>query len=506
MPDIQRYLDIPPADVIAEWQARKAVWHPFPGPQTEALNSQADTLLFGGAAGGGKTDMLLGIARQHHRAVIFRREFPSLRAIIERSKDMYGGIKRLNKAKDSYNETNHVWRLGDNQIHFGSVQYEDDKHNWQGQAYDLHGFDEITEFTRSQFEFIIGWNRPLDASKAKRCRVVCTCNPPMNAEGEWIIQYWAPWLDTNHPNPALPGELRWFTTVAGKDYEMDGPEPVQVEGEWLKPKSRTFIPAKIQDNPILVQAGYISTLQALPEPMRSKMLYGDFRAGREDDAWQVIPSEWVRLAQDRWKQTPKPKDTLPTACGVDVARGGKDKTCMYLRWGHWFDEGKAYPGTATPDGAGVAGLVLDYCKPPYKGMPYPDIYVDSIGVGSSVVDHLRHYPRLHVTAVNGAAGSDHTDKTGLMQFRNLRAENWWKLREALDPVTGDNLCLPPDNELKADLCAPKWKLTPGGIQIESKEELVKRLGRSPDKGDALVYCASTSGAIIRVSQSLLNRI
>jgi hypothetical protein len=66
---------------------------------------------------------------------------------------------------------------------------------------------------------------------------------------------------------------------------------------------------------------------------------------------------------------------------------------------------------------------------------------------------------------------------------------WWQFREALDPKTGKNIALPPDSALKADLCTPLWKLSAQGIQIESKEDIIKRLGRSPDRGDAVVYCS-----------------
>jgi len=72
---------------------------------------------------------------------------------------------------------------------------------------------------------------------------------------------------------------------------------------------------------------------------------------------------------------------------------------------------------------------------------------------------------------------------------NKRAELWWSFRDLLDPGNGHKVALPPDSGLFADLCAPTYSLKPGGIQIEAKEHIVKRLGRSPDKGDAVVYCA-----------------
>jgi Terminase large subunit, T4likevirus-type, N-terminal len=493
--------------IRADARKRKAIWKPFPGPQTEALNNPADIILYGGSAGGGKTDLLLGAALTHQRAIIFRRIFPSLKAIIERARDIYNPLGTA-RNEDSFNEQLHRWKFGDGrQIVFGSMQHEKDKLDWQGQAYDLHGFDEITEFTESQFRFVTGWNRPLNAAKTGRCRVICTGNPPTTSDGDWVIKFWGPWLDEFHPNPAKPGELRWYTTINGQDKEMPNGDPVLIDGEWITPKSRTFIPAKVQDNPILIKAGYVATLQAFPEPLRSQMLYGDWRAGCQDSEWQVIPTEWVRLAQKRWANTPQPACNC-TAIGVDVARGGKDKTVIVRRFRNWFAPVDSFPGQVTPDGDTVAAQVLRVCAPPHQGMPYGPINVDAIGVGAAVVDALRRYPRLMGVRVNpviGSAGTEHTDESGLMHFCNQRAENWWRMRELLDPKNGHDICLPADAELKADLCAPTWQPTPKGIKIESKEDLIERLGRSPDKGDAAVYAAIQSNAV-EVSEDLLAKV
>ena len=89
--------------------------------------------------------------------------------------------------------------------------------------------------------------------------------------------------------------------------------------------------------------------------------------------------------------------------------------------------------------------------------------------------------------MNGAEKSIARDRSGQLHFRNKRAEWHWKLREALDPSSGDDLALPPDRELRADLIAPRWKLTVQGIQIEEKDDIKARLGRSPDSGEAVIY-------------------
>ena len=449
---------------------------PLPGPQTQALESQADVLLFGGAAGGGKSDLLLGLAHLHHqRSIVFRREYVELRAVVDRSVELLADAGELNRSEM-------VWRLRDGrQVEFGAVQHAGDEQKFQGRPHDLKGFDEVPSFTEGQFRFLCGWLR--STNPKQRTRVVCTGNPPTTAEGEWVIRYWAPWLDPQHPRPARPGELRWFTTIDGKDAEIESGEPFTHKGEIITPRSRTFIPARVSDNPHLVASGYVAQLQALPEPLRSKMLLGDFTAGREDSPWQVIPREWVCAAQERWRARPASSAPMD-ALGVDVARGGKDRTVIVARRGNWVGRPWMYPGASTPDGPAVAALALQHREDKAA------VHVDVIGVGSSVYDCLRAALGGAVIPMNGAAGTEARDKSGQLGFLNSRAAWYWGLREMLDPKSEQDLALPPDPELLADLTAPTWKLTARGIQVESKDELIKRLGRSPDMGDAVVYACA----------------
>lgn len=339
-------------------------------------------------------------------------------------------------------------------------------------------FDEITHFTRSQFQFLIGWTR--STVPRQRTRVICTGNPPTSAEGDWVIDYWGPWLDERHTNPALPGELRWFTNIDGRDVEVISGDPFTHNGSLIKPMSRTFIPGKIDDNPYLRDSGYKATLQALPKELREKLLDGKFTGMREDALGQVIPSAWVELAQQRWLMRSKPNIAM-SALGVDVARGGGDKTILSPRYANYFDEQIDYPGSSTPDGPVVAALVLKHLE--HIGT---DVNIDVIGVGTSPYDTLKAFKK-NIFPMNSAAGSDKTDKSGLFGFINKRAEWWWGLRESLDPEHGDDLALPPSRELLADLTAPTYKVTVRGIQVEPKADIISRIGRSPDKGDSLVY-------------------
>ncbi len=450
------------------------IWRPLPGPQTEAYYSKADELFYGGAAGGGKTDLILGLALTHHaKSIVFRREYPQLKDMIDRSQAIIG-------TKGRYNGQANMWRLPKCTLEFGAVQYEGDVSKYQGRAHDLKAFDELPNFTELQYRFLIGWNRT--TKPGQRTRVVGAGNPPTNADGEWVIRRWAPWIDKQYSSPAKPGELRWFAMVDGDDVEVESSRPFIHKGDEIKPKSRTFIPARLSDNPYLMATDYGATLQSLPEPLRTQMLKGDFFVGVEDNPWQIIPTLWIDLAQARWKERSKPDAALSTL-GVDVARGGKDKTVISQRYGNWFAPLLKYAGSETPDGPSAAAKVIAVHKPGAQ------INLDIIGVGSAVYDAVKAHG-IKVNAANFAEASSATDKSRKLRMINKRAEAYWKFREALDPQGGEDIALPPDPELKADLCAPRWRLTMRGIQVESKDEIIDRIKRSPDCGDAIVLAAA----------------
>lgn len=466
------------AELERQARADRTIWAPMvneanilaPSQQRLAYESKADILLFGGGAGGGKSDLLVGCAAvDHHRSILFRREHTQLTALMERAVEIIG--------REHFNEQRSRFKLPDGRrIRFGGMKDAGSEKAYQGQPHDLMGFDEVTEFLEAQFRFVITWNR--SARAGQRCRVICGCNPPTTAEGEWVIRFWAPWLDPNHPNPAMPGELRWFVSTKDGDREVDGPEPVEIDGDTVEPRSRTFIPSLVDDNPFLMASGYKSVLQSLPEPLRSQMLRGDFTAGREDNPWQVIPTAWVRAAQDRWTKVRPPGPM--TGLGVDVAMGGAAQTVMYSRYGDWYGEAIVHAGASTPDSETTAGLVVGQLR---DGAP---AMIDVIGPGGEVYGHL-HGQNINVVRMAGGEPSVSTTTDGKLRFYNKRAEWWWRMREALDPMAPFPVSLPPSSQLRADLCSARWKLQRDAIKIEEKAEIIKRLGRSPDHGDAAVY-------------------
>lgn len=461
------------------------LWAPLPGPQSMAYASEADVIGYGGAAGGGKSDLAIGKAiNDHQKTMIVRLNGTELVGVVDRMGEIIG-------SRDGYSGQQGIWRLGDNrQVEFGSLPNPGDEKKYQGRPHDLLVFDEATNIPEARVRFLMGWNR--STIPGQRCQTLLTFNPPTDAEGRWVIPFFAPWLDPKHPCPAEPGELRFFATVDGEDKEViDGRHFVIADGrpeydfnprdykpdQIVVPKSRTFIPAKIADNPHLLGTGYMATLQALPEPLRSQMLRGDFTAGMEDDPWQVVPTAWVEIAMARWREplVKAPMDSL----GVDVARGGRDETILSPRHGMWFDRLQCHKGKDTPDGPVTAGLAIGACR------DQAVIHIDVIGVGSSPYDFLKH-ARQQVIGVNVAESPRGVDKSGRLSFFNYRSELWWRLREALDPQANNGIALPPDRQLLADICTPSWSLSGSTIKVQSREDIYAKLKRSPDRASAVI--------------------
>ena len=455
------------------------LWVPINEMQALASASEAFELYCGGKAGTGKTDLILGEAiTKHKRSIIFRTEYSQMEALEDRSREI------LANTGASYNasSTSKRWRdiPGGRSLRFGAIKYDKDVDKYKGRAHDLLCFDEIPTFREKHYLSLFGWARTIESDQ--RVRVICTGNPPTGSEEIWVKRRWAAWVDDTHPNPAKPGELRWFVNLDGKDTEVEGPD-VDIrdsKGVQLKPLSRTFIPGELLD--FYKGSDYEATLQALPEPLRSQLLFGDFSIVEDDQSLQVIPATWVRLANERWSNMQKPDAPL-RAVGVDVARGGKDRTVIAKRWANWYGELIKFDGKQTRTGQDVAGVIMESLDDSEKEETL--IVIDLSGVGGSPYDILTEH-EFWVDGFIGAAASRFTDSTGRLDFANRRAEAWWKFREALDPNSGEDIALPPDSELMADLTAPTWNLGTRGIQIESKDDLIKRLGRSPDCGDAVV--------------------
>ena len=459
---------------------------PNPGPQYEAYYSEADELLYGGSAGGGKTELLIGLAlNEHKRARILRRINQDVTEIGDRLVEVLG-------SDEGFIRHPPTWRgPRGKMVEFRGCEQEKDKQRFKGKARDFIGYDELADFLESQYVFINTWNRSVDAGQ--RCRIVGATNGPTTAEGMWIVRRWAAWLDPNHPKPAEDGELRWYLSIDGSDVEVDGPGPHEVRGKKVRATSRTFIRSRLEDNPDLAATDYGDRLESLPDELRRVYREGDFTLGLRDDDWQVIPTAWIKAAQQRWTDR-LPEGFAMTAMAVDVAPGGGDKRVIASRYGGYFprlDVAREVDKDGRLTAAAVVKRRRDNCP----------VVVDlGGGWGGDAAIALRDNGIAVVTYL-GLEPSSATTRDGRLRFVNRRAADIWKLREALDPEqeNGSAIGLPADDdELASDLASFRWVLKPNGIQVEPKEEIRKRIGRSPDRGEAVVMClAPGDQAVLR---------
>lgn len=205
---------------------------------------------------------------------------------------------------------------------------------------------------------------------------------------------------------------------------------------------------------------------------------GEFKAS---DGNSIIPLEWVDKAIERWHAFFESESVGEmTEVGIDVAREGDDATVLAKKYGHVLGELQAEHWDDTTTTAGWGTAVLDA----HRGAR---AIVDVIGIGAGVYDMMRAVHRRRVVPFQAAQKTDRRDRSGEIGFANKRAAAWWNLRDILDPSRGAFLCLPPDDLLIADLTAPHWKMTQTGkVIVEPKADVKRRIGRSPDRGDATV--------------------
>jgi len=236
---------------------RKIIWTPQP-KQAIAMSRGEDEALYGGAAGGGKSDYLLveatrQIEKPNYRGIIFRKTFPQLTELIDRSQELY---KPLPKAR--YNGSSHCWSFKSGaKIYFGNMHHVSDRTNYQGKHFDFIGFDELTHFTWDEYSYMLSRNRP--SGPGTRIYMRATANPGGIGHG-WVKDY--------------------FVT-AGKPYETnifkqkvrypDGRREIFY-------RSKTFIPSTVFDNKELLSndPGYLARLASLPEQERQALLYGNW--------------------------------------------------------------------------------------------------------------------------------------------------------------------------------------------------------------------------------------
>lgn len=271
---------------------------PQPGPQTAFLESEADIAIFGGAAGSGKTSALLLdmaapnlLATPGYSAVIFRRTYPQIRnegGIWDESAKLYSEIG--GQPLDGRLE----WRFpGKQTIRFSHLQHDKNVYDWQGAQLARIGYDELTHFSETQFFYLLGRAR---TDIGIRPRVRATCNPDADSWVAKIIDWWIG--EDGLPIQARSGVLRWFVRINGDLIWGDTAEELQTLYPGQQPKSLTFIPAKLTDNPILLERdpGYLANLQAQHPVERARLLEGNWKA--RFGQGRVFSREWATVIDE----------------------------------------------------------------------------------------------------------------------------------------------------------------------------------------------------------------
>jgi len=264
---------------------------PCSDAQAMFLGTDADIAIYGGAAGGGKTYALLLDPIRHFKVpnfggVIFRRTFPMITAeggLWDTSKEIYGAMG----GQERSSWPGWVFKSGA-KIKFSHLQYDKDVINWQGAQLPFVGFDELTQFTTYQFWYMIS---RLRSPTGIRAYARATCNPDPVSWVKELIQWWID-EDTGFAIPERAGVVRWFIRQEGKIIWADKPEDFPVTE---MPMSLTFIPAKVWDNPILLETNpqYVANLRALPTIERRQLLEGDWNARRGVGSY--FKSEWFHI-------------------------------------------------------------------------------------------------------------------------------------------------------------------------------------------------------------------
>lgn len=266
------------------------ILRPQPGPQEMFMSSPASIVIYGGAAGGGKSYGLLLSALRYKNVpdfgcTIFRRNFNQIFSqggLWDQSEQIYRGIR----GSDPRRSLGQWWFRDKNgniisSVKFAHIERDEDVHKWQGSQICFLGFDELTHFSEKTFFYMLSRNR---STCGVEPFVRATCNPDADS---WVAKFIEWWIDqeTGYPIPERSGKIRWFIRKnetlywANTRQELWDQFNLKTPEERMRPRSVTFIMSKLSDNKELmrVNPGYLANLEALSTVERERLLHGNWK-------------------------------------------------------------------------------------------------------------------------------------------------------------------------------------------------------------------------------------
>ncbi len=274
-------------------QHQKLTLRPQPGPQTTFLASQADVAIMGGGAGGTKSFSLMLEATRHLHVpnffpVIFRREYPQITnpgALWDDSFKIFP-IKAGNPHK-----TDLTWSFPKHtKVKFAHMQREEDRFNWDGSQITYIAFDQLESFTWVQWAYMFSRNR---STCGVRPYMRASCNPDPDHFLRDLLRWW---IDdqSGYAIKERSGTIRWFVMKGNEVVWADHPDELtRLFGPSTRPKSFTFIPSTVYDNPILLEANpdYLANLEALLPVERARLLQGNWNI--RESAGDFFRRSWI---------------------------------------------------------------------------------------------------------------------------------------------------------------------------------------------------------------------